>query len=219
METLSIACDFDGTITCRDTLHLIVEAFGAPGIWEAIEPRLLSGETSLESAMEEQFAAVRATPEEVAALVRERAGLRPGFGDFVAWAEDGGHRLVVLSSGFRSVIAMLLSDWGFGGLELASHEAVFSPAGARLVWSERGAPCGECGRACKRHDIRRLGLGHPLVYIGDGVSDRCAARLADTVFARADLARHLGADGVPFAPFEDFDAVRRRLERAVGMAA
>ena len=219
MENLSIACDFDGTITCRDTLHLIVGAFGRAGAWSAIEPRLLAGEISLEEAMQEQFADVRATPEQVADLVRARAGLRPGFGEFVDWAEAGGHRLVVLSSGFRSVIAMLLSEWGFGRLPLASHEAVFSPAGARLVWSDRGAPCPECGRACKRHDIRRLGLGPPLVYIGDGISDRCAARLADAVFARADLARHLAADGVPYTPFDDFHQVRARLDRTAGIAA
>src|SRR5512139_785424 len=84
VETLSIACDFDGTITCHDTLHLIVEAFGAPGVWSAIEPRLFSGEISLKQAMQEQFAAVRATPEQVTELVLERAGLRPGFAEFEA---------------------------------------------------------------------------------------------------------------------------------------
>ena len=219
METLSIACDFDGTITCRDTLHLIVEEFGAPGVWAAIEPRLLSGEVTLEAAMQEQFAAVRATPEQVAELVLARAGLRRGFGEFLAWAERHDHRVVVLSSGFRSVISRLLAEWGFDHLELTSHEAEFSATGTRLVWSDRGAPCDECGRACKRHDIRLLGLGRPLVYVGDGVSDRCAAHLADLIFARADLARHLAEERVPFMPFEDFDQVRRRLERPVELAA
>lgn len=219
MENLSIACDFDGTITCRDTLHLIVESFGEPGAWGAIEPRLQSGEITLEAAMQEQFAGVRATPGQVADLVRARAGLRPGFGELVAWARHGGHRLVVLSSGFRGVISLLLDDWGFGDLEVTCHDAVFSAAGARLVWSDRGAPCADCGRPCKRHDIRRLGLGRPLAYIGDGISDRCAAGLADRVFARADLARHLAADGVPFTRFDDFHQVRRHLAAAEGLAA
>jgi 2-hydroxy-3-keto-5-methylthiopentenyl-1-phosphate phosphatase len=219
VETLSIACDFDGTITCRDTLHLIVEAFGAPGVWSAIEPRLFSGEISLEQAMEEQFASVRATPEQVAELVREHAGLRPGFHEFERWAAERGHRLVVLSSGFRGVIERLLGEWGLDHLELVSHEALFSDRGCTLVWSDRGPACAECGRSCKRHEIRRLGLGRPLVYIGDGVSDRCASKLADLIFARADLARHLTEDDVPFVAFEDFDQVRARLRRPVGMAA
>lgn len=219
VETLDIACDFDGTITRVDTLHLIVEAFGAEGAWTAIEPRLLSGELSLEEAMQEQFAQVYATPDEVAALVLERAGLRSGFGEFEAWCRARGHRLVVLSSGFRTVIARLLHHWGFAHLELTSHEAEFSAQGARLIWSDRGPACPECGRRCKRHDLRRLGLGHPLVYIGDGISDRCAAQVADLVFARADLARHLTTESVPFVPFEDFSQVLARLQRPVGMAA
>jgi len=44
--------------------------------------------------------------------------------------------------------------------------------------------------------------GHPLVYAGDGVSDRCAARAADRVFARGWLADDLGASGLPHERFE-----------------
>ena len=53
MEKLFIACDFDGTITRNDTLHLIVARYGEPGLWEAIEPRLRAGELTLEQAMQE----------------------------------------------------------------------------------------------------------------------------------------------------------------------
>ncbi len=219
VERLSIACDFDGTITLNDTLHLIVEAFGAPGVWAAIEPRLLSGRISLEQAMQEQFAQVRATPEQVHALVIAQAGLRPGFREFVAWTRERGHRLVVLSSGFRGIIDRLLDHWGFTDLEVTSHEARFSATGCELVWSDRGEPCPECGRHCKRHDMRRTGLSHPVVYIGDGVSDRCAAQTADLIFARTDLARHLTEEGVAHVPFEDFDQVRRRLEQPIRLAA
>lgn len=219
VETLDIACDFDGTITRVDTLHLIVETFAAEGAWSAIEPRLRSGEISLEEAMQEQFAQVYATPDEVAELVLDRAGLRAGFAEFEAWCRERGHRLVVLSSGFRSVIEPLLAHWGLSHLELSSHEARFSARGCRLVWSDRGPACRECGRRCKRHDLRRLGLGRPLVYIGDGISDRCAALMADLVFARADLARDLEQDGVSFVPFDDFIQVRERLRRPVEAAA
>jgi 2-hydroxy-3-keto-5-methylthiopentenyl-1-phosphate phosphatase len=219
VENLSIACDFDGTITCRDTLHLIVEEFGAPGVWSAIEPRLLGGEISLEEAMQEQFAQVRATPAQIDDLVKAHAGLRPGFREFVDWAGGRGHPIVVLSSGFHSVISSLLRAWGLDHLPLTCHEAVFSTEGTRLVWSDRGDACTACGRRCKRHDLSAAGLGRPLAYVGDGVSDRCVARAADIVFARADLARHLRHDDVPFTPFEDFHQVRRRLERPVEVAA
>jgi 2-hydroxy-3-keto-5-methylthiopentenyl-1-phosphate phosphatase len=51
------------------------------------------------------------------------------------------------------------------------------------------------------------------------VSDRCVARMADIVFARAHLARDLAVDGVPFVPFEDFHQVREELEARTTLAA
>ncbi len=219
MESLLIACDFDGTITRRDTLHIIVEEFGTRGLWATIEPRLRAGEVTLEQAMQEEFATVRATPEQVRELVLREAGLREGFREFVAWAHDRDHRLIVFSSGFRSVIESALSHWGLGHLEVVSHEAHFTPDGCRLVWSDRGDACVECGRRCKRHDLRRHTRGERLVYVGDGVSDHCAARTADLVFARSDLARDLTAGGVPFVPFEDFVEVREHLASASSLAA
>ena len=219
MESLLIACDFDGTITERDTLHLIVEAYGRRGLWDSIEPRLRSGELTLEQAMQEEFATVRATPDEVRELVLREAGLRRGFPELVGWARAGGHRLIVFSSGFRSVIEAVLGRWGLGDLEVVSHEALFTTEGCRLVWSDRGEACAVCGRRCKRYDLHRRRRDERLVYIGDGISDRCAARMADLVFARADLARDLAADGVPFIPFDDFVEVRERLEAASSLAA
>ena len=219
MESLLIACDFDGTITRRDTLHLIVEEFGTRGLWASIEPRLRAGEVTLEQAMQEEFASVRATPAQVRDLILREAGMRAGFPELVGWAEARGHRLVVFSSGFRSVIEAVLDRWGLGHLTVVSHEALFTEEGCRLVWSDRGDACAECGRRCKRHDLRAHLRGERLVYVGDGISDRCGARLADLVFARADLARDLAHDGVPFVPFEDFVEVRRHLESATSIAA
>lgn len=214
MRPLLLACDFDGTITQRDTLHVIVEAFGTPGAWDRIEPRLRAGELTIEEAMERQFAGVHARPEQIRELVLRDAPIRPGFHDFVRWAARGGHRLVVMSSGFASVIADVLAHAGLGGLEVHSHEARFSEHGCRLEWSDRGPACEHCGRRCKRHVITGLrAAGQPLVYIGDGISDRCASLMADVVFARDGLALWLREEGAPFEPFEDFADVRRALER------
>jgi 2-hydroxy-3-keto-5-methylthiopentenyl-1-phosphate phosphatase len=219
VEKLLIACDFDGTITQNDTLHLIVGRYGEGGLWQAIEPRLRAGELTLEQAMQEEFASVRATPGQVRDLVVNEAGLRDGFPELVDWARERGHRLLVLSSGFRFVIDAVLGRFGLGHLEVASHEAEFSLEGCRLVWADRGERCAVCGRRCKRHDVQARRAGETLVLIGDGVSDRCVARMADMVFARAHLARDLVADGVPFVPFEDFHEVREALEARTTMAA
>jgi 2-hydroxy-3-keto-5-methylthiopentenyl-1-phosphate phosphatase len=51
----------------------------------------------------------------------------------------------------------------------------------------------------------------PLVYVGDGYSDRCAALAADRVFATRALADYLDEAGVAYERFESFDDVAAAL--------
>ena len=68
-----------------------------------------------------------------------------------------------------------------------------------------------CGEPCKRATVQALANGGRVVYVGDGYSDRCAAELADRVFARSGLASYLEERGVPYEPFDDFHDITRAL--------
>lgn len=215
MKPLLIACDFDGTITQRDALHVIVERYGERGLWSTLGPRIQAGEMTVEQALQEEFSRVRATPDQIRRVVRERAPLRGGFVEFVGWCEERGHRFVVLSNGFRSIIEPVLADAGLERLEVVANDADFTPDGTRLEWSDRGPRCGLCDRPCKRQPLRERWRGERLVYLGDGISDRCVAHLADLVFARDGLAEHLDEIGIPHVRFEDFHEVRELLSTTV----
>jgi 2-hydroxy-3-keto-5-methylthiopentenyl-1-phosphate phosphatase len=52
----------------------------------------------------------------------------------------------------------------------------------------------------------------PVVFVGEGASDRYGALYADLAFAKDRLVEIATADGVPFEPWESFDDVRDRLE-------
>jgi 2-hydroxy-3-keto-5-methylthiopentenyl-1-phosphate phosphatase len=80
------------------------------------------------------------------------------------------------------------------------------PDGWRIRW-ESDSECDVCGQPCKR---AALPPG-PVVYVGDGFSDRCAALAAERVFARAGLATYLEAEGVPYEPFETLHDVAAAL--------
>jgi 2-hydroxy-3-keto-5-methylthiopentenyl-1-phosphate phosphatase len=217
---LLLAVDFDGTITTRDTLHVIVEEFGERGVWDRLEPALRAGELTVEDAMREQFASVRTTPEEVLPEVVRLAPVRPGFHAFLEWVQQRGHRVAVLSAGFRVVIDAVLDNAGIGGLDVRSNDIVFSRDGAQIAWGDHGAPCADCGRSCKRHDLGlRRAPGQGVVLVGDGVSDRCASVDADLVFARAFLADYLDAEGRSYLPFDDFHDVLSGLAGQTTLAA
>jgi 2-hydroxy-3-keto-5-methylthiopentenyl-1-phosphate phosphatase len=210
---LFIACDFDGTITERDTLDLVVRRY-APGVWDSVEARLRAGEIDMFGAMREEFEHVRAREADVVAHVLAEAGIRPGFSEFVRWIEDEGHRLLVVSAGFRSLIDPVLASAGLSHLHVHAGDALFTIEGTWIAFPPSRMPCvAECAH-CKRETIAAHGpFGGPVVYIGDGFSDRCASGVADVIFARRELARHLDDEGIAYHPFDDFHQVREILAR------
>ena len=182
---MRLVLDWDGTITVRDTLWMLLEEFGDRDVFARAEAELVRGEISYRDVMEVEMATVRAPVAEVNAFLAEHARVRPGF---------------------RELIDPLLERAGVE-LEVVANSIEPRPDGWRVRWND-DAQCPECGDLCKR---RSLPDGE-VVYVGDGYSDRCAALAAARVFARDDLAAYLAAEGVPFEPFEDFHDLERRLD-------
>ena len=58
---------------------------------------------------------------------------------------------------------------------------------------------------------RRAPADGEVVYVGDGISDRCAAQAADRVFATRGLARYFDERNLPYEPFDDFHDIVRAL--------
>jgi 2-hydroxy-3-keto-5-methylthiopentenyl-1-phosphate phosphatase len=131
--------------------------------------------------------------EDAIAWVREHVTVRPGFRTF---AED--HDPVILSSGFNELIEPVLEREGVS-LEVHANRLDTSGGNWRPIWRD-DAQCAECGEACKRAGLP----DSPVVYVGDGYSDRCVALAADRVFARDGLVGYLEERGVAYEPFEDF---------------
>ena len=73
--------------------------------------------------------------------------------------------------------------------------------------------CGFCG-TCKGERVKSLSSeGELRVYIGDGLSDRCALGVAVLLFARGDLARLCREKEVDYHPFDDFFDVIKYFRR------
>lgn len=204
-----IVVDFDGTITERDTQDGLLERY-APEAMAAAERGLEEGRLTLRECMEQEFAPVRGDHEAIVAETVAAARVRPGFAEFVRAAEAAGHRVVVVSGGFESVIRPVLERVGAAHLPVIAHEFRITPEGTTIDF-RADADCDVCGQECKRAVVAELRDGLPVVYIGDGYSDRCAALAADRRFARRFLAQDLDQAGVEYTPFEDFNTIREAL--------
>ena len=192
--------DWDGTVTVRDTLWMLLERFGDREVFERMEGAL--GRTmSHREVMETEMATITAPLEDAVAFLVERVEIRPGFEEFVRR-----FRPRVLSSSFHETIEPVLAREGVE-VDLVANRIDPRPDGWRVIWTD-DAPCPECGELCKRRALPNDGV---VVYAGDGYSDRCAALAADRVFARGDLARYLTSRRAVFEPFEDLDDIAAAL--------
>lgn len=206
----TLVVDFDGTITEQDLLDTIAQTFGDEDVYREVDEALDDDSLSLHEVIRREFEPVRAPLADVQRWALENVRVRPGFRETVELARERGWRLVIVSSGFRELIEPVLEREGLAGLELLANSVDPDPSGWKVRFRTEDV-CETCGQPCKRSTAVALADGSELVYVGDGYSDRCAAELADLVFARRGLATYLEERGVPFEPFEDFHSIARRL--------
>jgi 2-hydroxy-3-keto-5-methylthiopentenyl-1-phosphate phosphatase len=195
-----LVVDWDGTVTVRDTLLMVVVAFGDAAIEDELDAALAAGRMTHREVMEAEFATVRAPLAAAVDLVVANAELRPGFGELVERFDP-----LILSSSFHETIEPVLAREGLQA-RVRANRVDARPDGWRIRW-ESDADCAACGEPCKRSSLP----DGAVVYVGDGYSDRCAALAADRVFARDGLARYLDGRGVAYEPFETFFDVAAAL--------
>jgi 2-hydroxy-3-keto-5-methylthiopentenyl-1-phosphate phosphatase len=192
--------DFDGTITEVDLLQQVAQHFGEPKVVDAVEQALRDGEITLREEITREYSTVRAELDEVREWVLARARIRAGFDELLSLVRERGWSARILSSGFVELIGPVLAHAGIQGIAILANRVDASPDGWRVHWRDESV-CAECGEACKRAG---LPVDGEVVYVGDGISDRCAARAADRVFATRGLARFFDEHGLPYEKFDDF---------------
>lgn len=193
---MRLVLDWDGTVTETDSLWMVLEEFGDQEVFARVEGSLVQGRLSFQEVMELEFATVTASVDEVVAFLCREVRIRPGFAELAR-----ARRPLVLSSGFHELIEPLLEREGVG-LDLRANRIETGPDGWRVVWRDP-EPCPVCGDLCKRRSLPAA----PFAYVGDGYSDRCAALVAERVFARDGLAEWLAAEDIAFEPFDDLHDV------------
>ena len=200
---MRLVVDWDGTITVRDSLVMVIHEFGDAVLLAELEPRV-GVDLTLHEEIALEFAAITAPLDEVVAWVVEHVEVRPGLRELAAL------RPTIVSAGFHELIEPVLAREGVARegveLEVLANRVDARPDGWLVCFRDE-AVCLTCGEPCKRASV----AGEPYVYVGDGYSDRCAALAAERVFARDGLAAYLDGEGVPYARFGDLADVAAAL--------
>jgi 2,3-diketo-5-methylthio-1-phosphopentane phosphatase len=215
-----VFADFDGTITRVDVTDLILAQLAHPS-WQEVEQAWTRGSIGSRECLERQIALVDTSAEELHALI-DAVPIDPSFTDFYRFTCERSIPLYVLSEGFDYVLARILKRAGMNG-PLRNGISLFSSAlrleGRRLIPSfpHSATPCEHGCATCKAALIRRLGKGkHPVIFVGDGLSDRFAVDEADVVFAKRQLLAYCQEHGKPCRPFDTFAEVEQAVAMLIG---
>jgi 2,3-diketo-5-methylthio-1-phosphopentane phosphatase len=217
-----VFCDFDGTITQLDLTDQILTQLAHPS-WREIEQQWMQGMIGSRECLERQIALVNAPAEELHAVI-DAAAVDTEFTAFCKFARKKRLPLYIVSDGFDYVIRRVLKRAGVER-HFRSGTNLFASAlrleGRRLVPSfpHSPEPCAHGCATCKAVLIRRLREGRqPVIFIGDGMSDRFAVELADVVFAKRQLLAHCRENGIACHAFETFKDVQTTLEKLLAPA-
>ena len=209
LASASVFLDFDGTMTVVDSGVHLLERLTEGNSWLAVDELYVAGAIGSRECLEREW---QLLPHDEAVLrpAAREVPLDPDAERLVADLQRAGAEVTVVSDGFgfyaEEVCARL-------GVPLLTNTVDWSAGVLEFPNLDRCCPCSSCG-TCKQapiKDARRR--GRTTVFIGDGVSDRKAALLADVLFAKSRLADWCEDSGVDYQFFDSLADVQRMLCR------
>ena len=92
-----ILCDFDGTISTKDTVNRLVREHLADPQWRFHVKRYMRGEIGSRAVYEAVAPLMRMTAAQLTEFVANHAALDPGFPTFLSWAASRGIDVKIVS--------------------------------------------------------------------------------------------------------------------------
>lgn len=205
--------DFDGTISMDDVGDELISTYGD---FEPLMRELLGGQISVAEYYRRAAASFssEATPQSVTAFALSQQ-LDPGIGPLVHWCRDNNMPVKVVSDGFDVYIRPLLSKSGIiDDVTIHSNQLRYEGGKWTPAFPAASESCSCFCASCKRNVVLQYVADDDIVvYAGDGMSDACAVRFADIVFAKGTLAASCTAEGIPHHTYRSLTEVLIILQR------
>lgn len=208
---LAVMCDFDGTVAKVDVGYRIYTRFGDER-WEEINKRWRRGEISSKDCLIGEYSLMDASEQEVREYTLKME-IDPGFPDLVATCKGNNIPIAIVSDGFDFYIYTVLEKYSLSDVQVFCNRMKFNGRKVELSFPFYDQGCGVCGNCKKLHVQNFRNDSRTVIYVGDGLSDRFAARSSDVVFAKGELMEYLTDNGVEFIRFTDLSDVNRWMTK------
>lgn len=207
-----IFCDFDGTITLKDSLVHILDEFVGPS-WKEIEVKVKNGEMGSRISLVEEFNMLKGTWDDIRESLDHSIEIDPHFSGFLNFCEESEIEFSILSGGFTLFIDFILNKYGIKNVVYHANIIKFTGNRARIEFPYPPNGCSFCGHCKTQHLKKSANNGYsPIIYIGDGTTDRCPVKISDIVFAKDSLARYCAREGINYFQWSNFLDVQTRLK-------
>lgn len=211
MRRIAVLCDFDGTVAQDDVGNLFFSTFAGREHVGSIVDEWKQGLISSRECLEREASLARVTRQELQQFVSRRK-LDPYFKDFIDFARRRDIEVVVVSDGLDHYIETMLFRSGLGDLEFYSNTLRFVNGGVHVHFPYYDLrDCRDCGNCKTFHLERYKERGFYVVYVGNGLSDRCPSRYSDLVFAKGELLEYCRLEELEHVEFKNFRDVEREL--------
>lgn len=208
-QPAAIFCDFNGTITDRDTLAALLEFYGHHDVLEHIARARLQGSIGLRERIAAEAGFLTCSLEEAALTLRSIVSYDDTFTRFSQQCVRQAVPLVILTSGIEPLVADMLAYHRVREVPVIGNGVFVTLEGWRVRFRD-ATPEGNA-KAPYAEKARKDGLR--TIAIGDDESDFEIASSADVSFAKREsvLDRYLRDMRRPHYVFDTFHDVFERL--------
>lgn len=207
--------DFDGTINVNDVSFLLLNEMTG-GVWHGIDQEFISGKIGSKEAYARITRYLTSDKMKWVRYIRKLENLDPHFKSFLSEVKRHGWDVMVVSDGFDIYINEIFTRNGIKNVDIYANRVSFREKRVKIDFPYSSDDCDKCG-VCKRDIllIKKQEGYYPIIYIGDGYSDRCGAFYADWVFAKKRLSKIFISKKRPFSYLKDFNSIISWFSRRI----
>jgi phosphoserine phosphatase len=197
-----VVMDVDSTLIQQEVIELLGAKAGVQAEIAKVTDAAMRGELDFESSLRARVALLKGLPQSVLVDVQSEITLTPGARTLVRTLNKLGHHIALVSGGFESVIAPLVSELGIDHMRANNLEIVDGKLTGNLI-----GPIVD--RAGKATALKEFAAAHNIeleqtIAIGDGANDLDMIAVAGMGIAfNAKPAVKAAADSSVSAPYLD----------------
>jgi 2-hydroxy-3-keto-5-methylthiopentenyl-1-phosphate phosphatase len=210
-----ILCDFDGTISIQDMGYLLINRFSS-GDWKAIDQEFRQGKIGSREAYLRISKILKGDEQTVLRFIQEHSDIDPHFASFYQYCRGKKIDVKIVSDGLDFYIKSILETHHLSEIPFyANCTRSLRGNGIDISFPHANEECGLCG-TCKKRLIQIHRKDYDsILFVGNGLSDRCAAQEADFAYAKGSLYTYCIEKDITCHFFRDFQEIHNDLEKKI----